>query len=154
IKRLIPGPAPRLHPEALLLLATSGSSGSPKVVQHSRSSLVAAAQISGKNLVLDEHDRWLLSIPFSHIGGVSILVRCLCARLPIVSRFGSFFDLVFLHELDKQRVSLYSLVPTQLYDLVQAKLRNPEVASWARYLLVGGAPASLPLRKAAHAARL
>lgn len=153
-KELQPRNARELHPQALLLLATSGSSGTPRIVQHSRSSLVAAAQLSSQNLALEAHDRWLLSIPFSHVGGVSILVRCLRARVPVVLATGTFSDLGFLHALEQQKVTLYSLVPTQLHDLIYVKTQCSDVVRSARVLLVGGGPASLTLRKAAYHAQL
>src|SRR6187551_406267 len=77
----LPGCEVELHPDAALLMATSGSCGRSKIVQHSGASLVAAARASEANLGWGPDERWLLSLPFAHVGGVSVLVRCLLARV-------------------------------------------------------------------------
>ena len=119
-------------------------------MQHSAATLVAAARASAANLPLSEADRWLLSLPYAHIGGLSVLIRCLLAKVPVIVDSGSFSDADFLRRIDAEGASLYSLVPTQLYDLVSA-LTDGDRKQWAlRWILVGGAPTPLRLREAAR----
>ncbi len=149
-----PSSRPSPHPDAVLLIPTSGSTGTPKVVQHSRATLEAAAEASATNLGWMPEDRWLLSLPFSHVGGVSVLVRCLLAQVPVVVDTGSFKDADLLKRADQKGATLYSLVPTQLYDLIGLRQQTPDLPRELRMVLVGGAPAPLPLRQAAYDAGL
>jgi len=139
-----------VHPQAALLLATSGTTGQYKLVQHSHATLRAAARMSACNLPFADSDRWLLSLPYAHVGGVSVLVRCLLARKPVVVAHGSFADPAFIQAVEQQGCSLYSLVPTQLHDLLSYCQRWGTRPKGLRHVLVGGAPATLRLRRLAH----
>jgi O-succinylbenzoic acid--CoA ligase len=140
----------QLHERASLLLTTSGSTGAFKIVQHGHATLQAAARASSLNLPLEAADRWLLSLPYAHVGGVSILIRCLLARRPVVVAYGSFADPAFIHSVNQQGCTLYSLVPTQLHDLVSSCASTRGRPPLLRHVLVGGAPAALRLRRLAH----
>ena len=56
----------------LAVFFTSGTTGQPKAVRLSRRAFFAAAAASAKNLGWQEDDRWLLTLPVAHIGGLSI----------------------------------------------------------------------------------
>ncbi|MDE2371224.1 MAG: long-chain fatty acid--CoA ligase [Burkholderiales bacterium] len=68
----------------LCLVATSGSSGEPKLARLSHRALLAAAAALDDRLPFGAGDRWILTLPLSHVGGLSVVVRCLLARRPIV----------------------------------------------------------------------
>ena len=116
------------------LTLTSGSSGEPKAVAHRLRSHMANASGSSTRIPLAPGDLWLLSLPLFHIGGYAIALRCFLAgaavALPSPQRS-------LAEQLCQQPVSHLSLVPTQLYRLVQAgfSLRQSRV----RHLLLGGA---------------
>ena len=78
-----------MPPDALAVLFTSGSTGTPRGVVLSRSAFLASANASAHRLGWADEDRWLCALPLSHIGGLSILTRCLVARktVVLVSRF-------------------------------------------------------------------
>lgn len=137
----------------LIIMYTSGTTGRPKGAVLSRAAFVAAAAASAANLGWLPEDRWLLCLPLSHIGGLSILTRCLLARRTVV--LGAVLGAprgqdaeALAGLLSRQRVTLASLVPTQLARLLS--LAPP----WAppphlRAVLLGGAPASAALLAAA-----
>ncbi|TRZ74727.1 MAG: AMP-dependent synthetase [Actinobacteria bacterium] len=60
-----------------LVIATSGSTGIPKGVIHTHTSLTAAAHASAARLQLNATNHWLVCIPVSHIGGFSVITRAL-----------------------------------------------------------------------------
>ena len=135
----------------LALLFTSGSSGTPKGVELSRAAFVASAAASAANLGWQEDDRWLLSLPYAHVGGLSVLTRCLIDRRTVViAPLPRFEPSEAIATVERERVTLMSLVPTQL-DRVLA--HDPALAPppTLRALLLGGAPAPASLLRTAAA---
>jgi o-succinylbenzoate---CoA ligase len=62
---------------------TSGSTGSPKGALHTVGNHVYSALGSNANITLAPGDRWLHALPLYHVGGLSIVFRCLLARAAI-----------------------------------------------------------------------
>lgn len=115
----------------LVNLYTSGSTAAPRPIALRRDHAIAAATASAANLGWRDDDAWLLNLPLAHVGGLSIIIRCLIARRPII--------LAPSHPL----ATLASVVPAQLPELDRtAKLRA---------VLVGGAATPRALREAAIA---
>jgi O-succinylbenzoic acid--CoA ligase len=153
----LPRIAERLAPEhPAVVLPTSGTSGAPRLAVLSHGALIAAAHASAAHLGIED-DRWLLPLPLAHVGGLSILVRCLIARRttvlfdpggPLLGRLPALAA-----ELARQEVTLLSLVPTVLDRLLDPALgfRSPPSL---RALLIGGAACSRSLLERAHAAGL
>jgi O-succinylbenzoic acid--CoA ligase len=129
----------------LAVLMTSGTTGRPKGVVLSRGAFIASARASERNLPLAPGDRWLLGLPIAHVGGLSILTRCLLSRAAVVVprevAEGLRLDAAALiRTIAQERVTHVSLVPTQLEWLVSAE------PSWVppthlRAILLGGAAA-------------
>lgn len=134
------------------VLPTSGSSGRPKGVALSRRAFLAATAASAAILGWREDDRWLLSLPLAHVGGLSILLRCLAARRAVVlaDPAPSFDPGAVARQLERDAVTLVSWVPTQLRRMLQ--LEGWGLPKRLRAILVGGAAAS-PALMAAAAAR-
>jgi len=124
-----------------VFIPTSGTTGQPKLVRLSTKALVAAADASAGNLGWHSDDRWLLNLTVGHVGGLSVITRCLLARKTVV--LGSRFDAVaLLEQINRDRVTLLSLVPTMLARVLDAGLHAP---ASVRAVLVGGAPSSAAL---------
>lgn len=146
-----------LCPETLMpleqpasLIRTSGSSAYPKLAQHSWGNHVYSAQGSLQNLPLGHSDRWLLSLPLFHVGGLAIVVRCWLAgaALAIPGADQSLAEAVVYFE-----PTHLSLVPTQLQRLLEHPAAR-HVLQKCQAILLGGAPVSADLIEAAQQARL
>jgi len=134
----------------LAALATSGTSGEPNVVLSSRRAFFEAARASASNLGWLPQDRWLLSLPLAHIGGLSVVTRCLLGRRPVLlpePAHAAGLGERLAQTLLELQPSLLSLVPTQLSALL-ALGPSFELPRSVRAILTGGAAASRPLLSA------
>lgn len=138
--RARPGSAGR-HPLAILF--TSGSSGTPRSVELSREAFSASAAASARHLGWRPGDRWLCCLPLFHVGGLSIVTRCLLGRRTVVLSDG-FDAAAVVAALERQSVTLASFVPTMLHRLFELDSTWTPPAG-LRAVLLGGAPASEPL---------
>lgn len=132
---------------ALAILFTSGTTGTPKGAVLSRAAFAASARASAENLGWRPDDRWMLCMPPAHVGGLSILVRCLLGRRAVVLADGVGFgpdDIAA--QIERDGVTLLSLVPTMLARLLEASFTP---APKLRAVLLGGAATSGPLLRRA-----
>jgi O-succinylbenzoic acid--CoA ligase len=139
-----------LAPTAAAVIATSGSTAAPKLVELSRSAYEAHAETSNRYLDLRADDRWLITLPFDHTGGLSIVVRCLAARAavivgappPLSQGYAAWLSAMIL----RHGATRLSLVPAQLAALVDDAVPAP--ASLRSVLLGGQALAPAIYRRA------
>jgi o-succinylbenzoate---CoA ligase len=117
-----------------LLLLTSGSSGSPKWAAFSLCQLFDSAQTVVQALDAQPQDRWLLSLPLYHVGGLGVLLRAVCSKGTIVLENK---ELPYPTRIHSANARFASLIPTQLYRLVHSDDQPLTTA-----LLIGGAPLS------------
>lgn len=124
------------------IILTSGSSGSPKGVLHTLGNHWHSAVGSAEQLSVSDETRWLLSLPFYHIGGFAIVVRCLLAGARLVLSDGDSAAAI----IPSKGVTHISLVATQLRRLLQEE--NHRFGT-LKVVLVGGGPVPQSLRQAA-----
>lgn len=128
---------------------SSGSSGLLKAAVLSRAAFVASATALRRVIGQAEDDRWLLCLSPARIGGLSVLLRALLAREPVVL-LERFEPAALIDQLDRHGVTLLSLVPTMLARLLGEFPRWQPPAT-LRGLLVGGAALAEELRREAAA---
>jgi O-succinylbenzoic acid--CoA ligase len=126
------------------VLFSSGTSAAPRGVLLPRDALLASAAAHGQHLPFVEGDRWLLALPFAHVGGLSIITRALFSRTAVVLS-GSSDRAAMLNAIGRHQVSLLSLVPTVAQDLLAIDARH--VLQAPRAVLIGGARVPAGLRK-------
>jgi O-succinylbenzoic acid--CoA ligase len=66
-------PPPVRADDDLLLVPTSGSSGEPKLARLTHRAVLAAAVALTERLPFGPADRWILTLPLSHVGGLSVV---------------------------------------------------------------------------------
>lgn len=118
-----------------VLFSTSGSSGRSKWAALSRESILASARVVNQFLSASESDIWLLALPDFHVGGMGILARSYTASCQVVYMGGKWDARAYHAMVLTEGVTLSSLVPTQLVDLVQSGLSAPPSL---RAVLIGG----------------
>ena len=115
------------------ILFTSGSTGDQKAALHTFGSHYHNALGSNANIALRTGDRWLHSLPLYHVGGLSILFRCLLARATVaLPQHG----IPLGEAIARLGATHVSLVSTQLLRL----LREDAGIGGLRAVLMGGGP--------------
>lgn len=139
--------------DAALVIATSGSSGTPKSVLLSAAALRASAEATHARL--GGAGRWLLALPATHIAGVQVLVRSLVAgKTPVVLDLAPGFRASTFLDAARRLLATpgphyTALVPTQLARLLADGV---DVLRSFDGVLLGGAATPLPLLEQARAA--
>jgi len=143
-----PGRAPRDPDSIACIVLTSGSGAEPKAVPLTPAQLDAGVHAVRRRLHLNADDQWLCCMPLDHIAGLSILIRALRSGAS-VRLVPGFNPTRVLAELDGRPLTVASMVPTMLHDLLVATA-GP-ISNRLRGLLVGGAPAAPELLECARA---
>lgn len=127
--------------DTAVLIATSGSTGAPKIVELSAVALRHSATASLDRIGAAPGDRWLCCLPTDHIAGVQVLVRALVSGTePVIQ---PRFDPGAVAGSGARHVSL---VPTQLHRLLDAGVPLGRFGA----VLLGGAAAPAGLLAAAR----
>jgi O-succinylbenzoic acid--CoA ligase len=114
---------------------SSGSTGPPKPIGLTYGNFLWSAMGGAFNIGVDPADRWLCCLPLSHIAGLSIVMRSAIQGTTAVVHDGFEVERV-AHALAEERISVVSLVTTQLSRLLEAEAD----LSGPRAILVGGGP--------------
>lgn len=132
------------------VLPTSGSAGEPRGVVLTGSNIAMSVDASSRRLGNDAIDRWLLTLPLFHVGGLSIVWRSLTAggSIEMLPRFDAAAASRVLRD---PTVSMASLVPTMLHRILDLGSRPYR---GLKAILLGGAPASVELIERALVAGL
>ncbi|MFL5820631.1 MAG: AMP-binding protein [Solirubrobacteraceae bacterium] len=124
---------------------TSGTTGAPRPVELTYGNWEASARGSAARLGIDPADRWLCTLPLSHVGGLSIVMRSAIYGTTAVVHERFEVEAVAA-ALDGGGITLVSLVPTMLSRLLAAGVRP---GAPLRCALLGGGPLSGPLARGA-----
>jgi O-succinylbenzoic acid--CoA ligase len=125
---------PTRHNDALVI-ATSGTTGTPKGVVHTLDSIRALLNMSQSRLQTSSSTHWLLCLPVSHVAGFSIVARSIILGNPI--SILSKFDEIDVKNAALAGATHVSLVPTTLQRIDPTMFNT---------ILLGGAaaPQNLP----------
>ncbi|WP_350275571.1 AMP-binding protein [Kribbella sp. HUAS MG21] len=127
-----------LHPDLALLLSTSGSTGSPKLVRLSHTNVISNADAIAAALSITPTDRAITSLPLHYCFGLSVLHAQLRAGATTVLWAGSVTDPAFGPELRTQQVTLLPATP-HVADLLDVQGILDDLPSLRLLAQAGGA---------------
>jgi acyl-CoA synthetase (AMP-forming)/AMP-acid ligase II len=105
------GSAHELHPELALLLSTSGSTGSPKLVRLSHENVQSNAEAIAAYLQIRPTDRAATTLPMHYCYGLSVLNSHLLRGAALVLTGLSVVDGCFWELFGRERVTSFAGVP-------------------------------------------
>jgi len=127
-----------IHPDLALLLNTSGSTGSPKLVRLTLANLDANANSIAEYLQLKSDDRPITSLPMPYSYGLSVLNSHLHAGAAIVFTEDSVLRREFWDAIDRYGCTSFAGVPYTYQLLLQAGLLTKRGASLKTLTQAGG----------------
>jgi O-succinylbenzoic acid--CoA ligase len=125
---------PRSSDVVWILSSGTQSVGRVKAIGLSFEAILESAKAVNVHLQASAKDIWSVEIPGYHVGGFSIFPRAKLSRSKIV-RGGEWKVERSVMKWRERRVTLTSLVPTQVFDLVESGLPVPKSL---RAIVVGG----------------
>lgn len=111
IRQVRVGSAHELHPDLALLLSTSGSTGSPKLVRLSHANLQANAESIAAYLHLTADDRAMTTLPMHYCYGLSVINSHLLRGASLVLTDLSVVDPRFWELFTAHRATSFAGVP-------------------------------------------
>jgi O-succinylbenzoic acid--CoA ligase len=137
--------------KGLIFIPTSGTTAKDltdtKVVVLTKRAVLASAHSVGQYFEFKKGDRVVQSLPVFHVGGLSQMARAHLWRQILFENSEKWDAQKFYRFLFENKITHASLVPTQLYDLVSAKIKAPPSM---KCLFLGGGIMGGSLRKAAQ----
>lgn len=118
-----------------LLFSSGTTSSAPKGYAVSEESLFNNAKAVNEFFNLTPNDVWGLTLPPYHIGGLSVIARAHLLGSRLVNLNGKWNPEQWAKTLQEEKVTITTVVPTQIYDLVKNNIPAPPEL---RFIIVGG----------------
>lgn len=130
--------SPSLHPDLQLLLSTSGTTGSPKLIRLTSKNIESNAVAIDNYLEINESERAIASLPFHYSYGLSVLNSHLIAGASIVLTRNSIVQKEFWKIFNLYRCSSFAGVPYTYQILDRLKFEHFSVPSLHTMTQAGG----------------
>jgi long-chain acyl-CoA synthetase len=127
-----------LHKDLALLLTTSGSTGSPKLVRLSYDNIVANAISIAEYLSINENERPITTLPMSYSFGLSIINSHLLKGATILLTSKTMMEKEFWNFLKTQKATTMSGVPYTYEILKKLRFFRMELPSLITLTQAGG----------------
>ena len=103
--------APALNDDLSLLLPTSGSTGSPKLVRHTYRNIEANARNVAEMFKITPEDRPMAALPMHYTMGLSVIASHLYAGATVILSKRSLTDKAFWDTMKSERITSFTGVP-------------------------------------------
>lgn len=131
------GEPPPPHPDLAVLLATSGSTGGPKLVRLSRRGIMANAAAITAAVGISGDDVAVTVLPLFYTYGLTVLNSHLAAGATVVLADGDITSRAFWDAVAAYDVTSLSLVPNH-YEMLRRLRRGPDRYGRVRTMTVSG----------------
>jgi acyl-CoA synthetase (AMP-forming)/AMP-acid ligase II len=132
------GPAPAVAGELGVLLSTSGTTGSPKLVRLSYGNVAANAESIAEYLAIETHDRAVVSLPIHYSYGLSVLNSHLAAGAALILTPHSIIRPDFWVDAARWGATSFAGVPYSYTMLERTGLLRKMIPEAMRTLTVSG----------------
>lgn len=129
---------PLLHPDLQLLLSTSGTTGSPKLIRLSKVNLLSNAESIEDFLVIKDYERAIASLPIHYSYGLSVLHSHLIAGASIVLTKQSIVQAGFWNVMNQYNCTSFAGVPYSYQMLERLDFDQIDVTSLKTMTQAGG----------------
>ncbi len=140
----VANPGPAGANDVALVLHTSGTTARPKIVPLTQANLCASAFHIASTLALSPEDACLNIMPLFHIHGLVAAVLASMHGGGAVICTGGFDALRFFRQLDEERPSWITAVPTMYQAILARADRNVHSLARAKLRFLRSSSASLP----------
>jgi len=127
-----------LHDDLALLMTTSGSTGSPKLVRQSYANLLANTASIIEYLQILPSDRAITNLPMHYVYGLSVINTHLTAGASLVVTDKTLFDRGFWQLMKEQQVTSLSGVPYTYEMLMRLRFFRQELPALRVLTQAGG----------------
>ncbi len=128
----------KLHPNLALLLTTSGSTGSPKLVKLTKRNLISNAKSISKYLDINSDDRAITSLPYNYSYGLSVINSHLSSGGSLVLTNSSMMEGNFWRLVKKYSVTSFAGVPYNYEMILRLGVDKLEISSINKMTQAGG----------------
>lgn len=148
-----PGTRHELHPDLALLLSTSGSTGSPKLVRLSHANLQSNAESIAEYLEISPQDRAATTLPMSYCYGLSVINSHLLRGAGLVLTKLSVVDPCFWELFRNRGATAFAAVPYTFELLERVGFAEMELPGLRYVTQAGGRLAPESVRRYAELGR-
>lgn len=128
----------KIHPSVSLLLATSGSTGSPKFVKLSLKNMLSNAASIAKYLELDQDSIPITTMPPNYSYGLSIIHSHVLVGATIAVTNKTLFDKGFWHFMKESKATNFNGVPFHYDILKKLKFSKMDLPNLSTLTQAGG----------------
>jgi len=128
----------KLHPDLALLLTTSGSTGSPKLVRLTKKNLISNAKSISEYLDINSDDRAITSLPYNYSYGLSVINTHLSSGGSLVLTNSSMMERNFWRLVKKYSVTSFAGVPYNYEMILRLGVDKLEISSINKITQAGG----------------
>ncbi|MDZ4286695.1 MAG: AMP-binding protein [Prosthecobacter sp.] len=122
--------------KSMCFFQTSGSEGTPKWVGLPKASFLISGRAVNAHFEVTAEDRWLVALPLHHVGGFAIHARAHLSGSEVFAAQEAKWEPGALAKVcEEQGITLVSLVPAQVFDLVRDRRMAP---ACLRAAIIGG----------------
>jgi fatty-acyl-CoA synthase len=139
------------HPDDLLLVHTSGTTGEPKGAIHTQAAMLANIDAAIEAQAFDEATRCLAVLPMFHVGGLCVQLLPVLAAGGVAKLHARFDPGAWLDDVERWRPTTSLMVPATMRAVIEHPRWKAADLSSLRFITAGSSIVPLPLIEAFQA---